>query len=87
MQTRPVNASLAIVAALLPLPVLKLLDHLNRGCGDGLCGFASGLLTLGGLVAVTLVFLTRSARRQEEPAFLRVVPLLLWSIGLAPLVV
>jgi hypothetical protein len=65
MQARPVNAIGAIVVALLPFPALKLLDQLNRGCGDGLCGFFSGLLILGGLAVATLVFVVRSARRDE----------------------
>ena len=81
----PVNALAAIGFALLPLPALKLLDHLNRGCGDGLCGFLPGLLILGGLAAATLVFIVRSARRGEKPAPLRLLPLALWPLTLVPL--
>ncbi len=83
---RPVNAMIAIGVALLPWPALKLLDHLSRGCGDGLCGFIPGLLILGGLGALTLVFLARSARRHETPVPLRLVPFVLWALALAPLV-
>ncbi len=76
MRPTPVNAMIAI--ALMPLPALKLLDHLNRGCGDGLCGFFSGLLILGGLAAATAAFVVRSARRDERPAVLRLLPIGLW---------
>lgn len=86
MQSRPVNAVVAIVLAMLPLPAMKLLDHMNQGCGDGLCGFIPGLLILGGLAIATLVFLVRSGRRGETPALLRLVPFVLWPLILAPLV-
>lgn len=86
MPSRPVNAIAAIALALLPLPAMKLLDYLNRGCGDGLCGFSSGLLILGGLAAATLVFLVRSARRDERPVLLRLAPLALWIFALVPMV-
>ncbi len=82
----PINAMLAIGSALLPLPALKLLDQFNRGCGDGLCGFVPGLLIIGGLAAATIVFFLRSARRNETPAALRLLPLALWMLALAPLV-
>lgn len=85
MLANAVNALIAIVVSLLQLPAMKLLDHLNRGCGDGLCGFFSGLLILGGLAAVTLVFITRSARRNETPAVLRWVPVALWFLAFVPL--
>jgi hypothetical protein len=85
MPSRAVNAMIAIALSLLPLPAMKLLDHLNRGCGDGMCGFSSGLLILGGLAAVTLVFVGRSARRNETPALLRLVPFALWVLALMPL--
>jgi hypothetical protein len=75
---------LAIALALLPFPALRLLDHLNRGCGDGLCGFYPGLIVLGGLAAATGALLIRSARRGEGPAALRLVPLALWAM-LVPL--
>lgn len=87
MPSRPVNAIIAICLALLPLPSMKLLDYLNRGCGDGLCGFFSGLLILGGLMGATLVFITRSARRDEAPAVLRLVPFALWALAVGPMVV
>lgn len=83
---RPMNAIIAIVLALLPVPAMKLLDHLNRGCGDGMCGFFSGLLILGGLAAATLAFIARSARRGEQPALLRLAPLALWIAALIPMV-
>ena len=51
MRSRAVNALIAIGLALLPIPALRLPDHLDRGYGDGLCGFLSGLLVLGGLAA------------------------------------
>ncbi len=86
MQTRPVNVGIAIGLALLPWPALKLLDTLNKGCGDGLCGFFPGLFILGGLAAATIFFIVRSARRREEPGFLRFVPPVLWLTGLVPLV-
>lgn len=86
MTARPVNAIVAIVLALLPLPAMKLLDHLNRGCGDGMCGFFSGLLILGGLAVATVVFVTRSANRNESPAALRLAPLVLWLLAMVPLV-
>ena len=79
------NAIIAIVLSLLPLPALKLLDHLNRGCGDGLCGFSSGLLILVALGAVTLFFINRSARRKETPAILRLAPIALWTLAFVPL--
>ncbi|MCB1550239.1 MAG: hypothetical protein KDJ41_20755 [Hyphomicrobiaceae bacterium] len=85
MLSRSRNAVVASALALLPLPAMKLLDHLNRGCGDGLCGFFSGLLILGGLAVATVVFLVRSARRGETPAVMRFVPLALWVAALAPL--
>lgn len=86
MTARPVNAIVAVVVALLPLPAMKLLDHLNRGCGDGLCGFFSGLLVLGGLAAATIVLVVRSANRNESPAALRLAPLILWVLAILPLV-
>lgn len=79
------NAGIAIVLSLLPVPAMKLLDHLNRGCGDGLCGFFSGLLILGGLGVATLVFVVRSARRNETPEFLRLVPGALWLLAMVPM--
>jgi hypothetical protein len=86
MQGRPVNAMVAIGVALLVWPALWLLDRMNRGCGDGLCGFFSGLLILGALAAVTAVFVMRSARRGETPGLLRWVPMLLWLVVVVPLV-
>jgi hypothetical protein len=86
MLKRSINASVAIALSLLPLPAMKLLDHLNQSCGDGLCGFLPGLLILGGLVVATLIFLVRSARRNETPVFLRLIPLALWVLALVPLV-
>lgn len=80
MPQRPINAILAIGLALLPWPALNLLDHLNRGCGDGLCGFFPGILILGGLAVGTLVFVVRSAWRSETPAWLRLVPFVLWLL-------
>ncbi len=85
MSLHAANAIVAIVLSLLPLPALRLLDHLNRGCGDGLCGFFSGLLIIVALGAVTLFFMSRSARRKEEPAILRLVPMALWMLALVPL--
>jgi hypothetical protein len=85
MQSRSINAMIAIGLALLPQPALKLLDQLNRGCGDGLCGFLPGLLILGGLAAATGVFVFRSAQRSEAPAALRLIPLALWVMALVPL--
>lgn len=86
MRSHPVNAIIAIVAALLPLPAMRLLDVLKRGCGDGLCGFFPGLLILGSLAIATVTFVARSARRDETPAVLRLVPFVLWPMILAPLV-
>jgi hypothetical protein len=80
------NATVAIVLSLLPVPAMKLIDHLNRGCGDGLCGFFSGLLILGGLAAATLAFVARSARRKEMPAFIRLIPFALWALALVPMI-
>lgn len=85
MRQRPVNAMIAIGLALLPVPAMKLLDHLNRGCGDGLCGFFPGLLILGGLIIATIAFVIRSARREEPLAGLRLVPLVLWALALVPM--
>jgi hypothetical protein len=82
MPSSPVNAIVAIGLAILALPALKLLDHLNRGCGDGLCGFLPGLMILGGLAAATLALLVRSTRRGETPAVLRLLPLPLWALTL-----
>ena len=79
------NAIVAIVLSLLPLPALKLLHHFNRGCGDGLCGFFSGLMIFVVLGAVTLFFMIRSARRKETPAILRLAPIALWVLALVPL--
>lgn len=84
-QARPINAIAAIVVALLPIPVLRLVDHFNRGCGDGLCGFFSGILLLAGLVVTLLVLLRRSATRDEQPWYLRLVPLPLLLLALYPM--
>jgi hypothetical protein len=86
MPLRPINAVLAIGFAALPWPALAMLDRLNRGCGDGLCSFFSGILILGALVVATLVFVRRSARRGEVPAWLRWVPALLWVALPIPLI-
>ena len=86
MPSRPINAIVAVLLSLLPIPALKLLDVLNRGCGDGLCGFFSGLLILGSLAVATLVFVGRSARRGETPAALRWAPLPLWALSVVPLI-
>ena len=85
MHRHAVNAIIAIVLSLLPMPAMRLLDHLNRGCGDGLCGFFSGILVLGALVTATVIFVVRSARRQETPAILRLAPLPLWILAFIPL--
>jgi len=85
MQGRPVNAMVAIGVALLVWPALWLLDRMNRGCGDGLCGVSSGLLILGGFAIVTAVFVVRSARRGETPGLLRWVPVALWLAAVVPL--
>jgi hypothetical protein len=86
MSARPVNALLAIVSSLLPVPSMKLLDQINRGCGDGMCGFIPGLMIFFVLGAATLIFISRSARRGETPAALRFVPLALWALGIVPMV-
>lgn len=86
MPSRFDNAGIAIALAALPLPAVKLLDYANKGCGDGLCGFIPGLLLFGGLFAGTLVFVVRSARRQETPAVLRLVPFVLWALAIVPLI-
>jgi hypothetical protein len=86
MPLRPINAILAILAAALPWPALTLLDYLNRGCGDGMCSFFSGIIILAGLATATLVFTRRSARRNETPAWLRLIPLALWTTAIIPLV-
>jgi hypothetical protein len=83
--SRPTNAILAIAVALLPAPALMLLDRTNQGCGDGSCGLISGLLILAALAAATLVFVIRSARRNETPAALRFIPLAAWALALVPL--
>ncbi len=86
MPLRSINAILAILVAALPWPAMALLDHLNRGCGDGLCSFFSGLIILAALATATLVFVVRSARRNETPAWLRWIPLALWTTATIPLV-
>jgi hypothetical protein len=86
MPLQCLNAIFAIVLAVLPVPAMMLLDYLNRGCGDGLCGFFTGLLILGGLAIGTLFFVVRSARRGETPSFLRMIPFALWALGLLPMV-
>jgi hypothetical protein len=80
MLSRAANAIIAIAISLLPLPALRLLDHLNRGCGDGLCGFFSGLLIVFALGTATLFFIKLSAQRKESPAVLRFVPIVLWMM-------
>jgi hypothetical protein len=85
MFSRAFNATIAIAISLLPLPAMKLLDYLNRGCGDGMCGFFSGLLILSGLAVATLVLVGRSARRNETPSLLRLVPFALWAFALVPM--
>jgi hypothetical protein len=85
MLSRSFNASIAIVLSLLVVPSMKLVDHLNRGCGDGLCGFFSGLLILGGLAVATLVFVARSSRRNEAPPFMRLLPFAFWVLALVPM--
>lgn len=87
VHSRPVNAIVAIIFALAPLPALKLLDYLNQDCGDGLCGFFSGILVLGSLAAATAAFLFRSARRNETPSVLRFIPPALWVLACAPLLI
>jgi hypothetical protein len=87
MPVRPTNAIIAIVLSLSPLPAMRLLDYFNRNCGDGLCGFFSGLLVLGALLAATLFFIVASARRKEMPAFLRLIPIVLWILAFVPLFV
>ncbi|MGE3247833.1 MAG: hypothetical protein AB7F96_07050 [Beijerinckiaceae bacterium] len=85
MQTFPINMALAIVFSLLPFPSLKLLDYANRGCGDGMCGFFSGLLVIGGLLLGTIIFTVRGQRRAEKPESLLLAPLLLWPLSFVPL--
>lgn len=87
MLSRSRNALAAIAVALMPFPGMQLLDYLNRGCGDGLCGFFSGSLLLGGLAVATLYLVTRSARHGEKPAMLRLIPFALWLLAMAPLTV
>ena len=76
----------AIVLALMPLPSLWAIDYANSDCGDGLCGTFSGMLVLVLLALSTLFFMVRSARRNESPAILRLVPVALWLLALLPLV-
>jgi len=83
----PVNTLISIALALMPLPAMKMLDYLNRGCGDGLCGFFSGLLILGGLAVATVIFVIRSTHRNEANAALRLLPFLLWLAALYPMFV
>jgi hypothetical protein len=85
MPSSPVNAMIAIALALLPVPALMVLDHLDRDCGDGLCSFFPALFVLGTLAAATLIFVGRSARRNERPAFLRLLPFALWTLALVPM--
>ena len=46
---------------------------------------AAGLLILGSLAVATLVFSIRSARREDAPIVLRLLPLVLWVMALATL--
>lgn len=87
MPTTPVNAIISIGLSLLPLPAMKVLDQFNGGCGDGMCGFFSGLLILGALAVASAAFLVRSIRRAETPTALRLAPPVLWALALAPLLV
>lgn len=87
MRMRAINAIIAVVLSLLPLPAMSLFEHLNRNCGDGLCGFFTGLLILGVLAMTTLVFVIRSALRGESPAVLRWVPVALWIVTVGSLLV
>lgn len=87
MRSTPCNALVAIAFALLPLPAMKVLDYWNKGCGDGLCGFFSGLLILGGLAAATVIFIVRSARHNEPPPVIRLVPLVLWLASMYALTI
>jgi hypothetical protein len=72
--------------ALLPFPALVVLQRLRPACGDGLCGFWDSLLVLAALLAITIVLIARSANRDETPALLRIVPLVIWILSLAPLI-
>lgn len=85
MRPFPVNSALAIAFALTPLAAMTLLDRFNRGCGDGLCGFFSGILILGTLAVATLIFVRRAARRQEQPSLLLWFPAAIWVAVLARL--
>jgi hypothetical protein len=85
MKRPPTNLLLACGTAALPWPALKLLEQSSQGCGDGLCGFLPGLAILAVLAVMTGVFLVRSGRRNESPAALRLIPLLLWLGPLIPL--
>lgn len=86
MLSKSFNARIAIVLSLLVVPAMKLLDHLNRGCGDGLCGFFSGLFIIGGLAVATLIFVARSSRRNEAPPFMRLLPFAFWVLAMVPMV-
>jgi hypothetical protein len=76
----PLNAILAILAALLVYPGLRLLDR-AQGCGDGLCGFIPGLMLILALLAGTIIFTRRGLKRSEQPQWLFLAPPALWLMA------
>jgi hypothetical protein len=81
MSSRPTYALIAIALSVAVWPAMMIVDYATRPCGDGLCGFFPGLIVLAGLVGGTLFATFKSARRNEEPALLRTVPLLIWALS------
>lgn len=74
MSKLPVNALVATGISLLPVPALLILDRMNTGCGDGLCGFIPSTIILVIVALMTVLFMLRSARAGEKPAVVLILP-------------
>jgi hypothetical protein len=78
------NATVAIIISLLPLPAIKLLQYLNRGCVTAYAVFFRPRNPRRSL-RCDLVFIARSASLKEHPPVLRLIPIALWKLALVPL--
>jgi hypothetical protein len=80
---KPVFLVLAVAAAAVVMPALKLMDYLSRGGGgDGLQNFWPGVFIFGGCAVVTLVAGVAGLRRGEKPAWLAPAAIALWLLPL-----
>ncbi len=82
---RPLLLWLSVAATVLIFPLLWLLERMSGYCGDGLCTFTYGVLTIAGCLLPALVLAVSGWIRGERPRWIPLLALLPLA-GLARLV-